>query len=393
MGLLDGVMGDSFDDPKTMGLLALAANLSSGQRFMPALSQGLLARQQIISSAAKEKQAQEMQGLLMQQHQMALQQAQQQQAAQQRQQQFLQGLQSPQQTAVQGALSGGGGPTMANAAKMPAVDPQQEMIFNAVKAGAMPIDSYIASMRKDTAPIKLGAGESLYDPKTLKPLATNPKDEDPAELKAYKFAQSQGYPGTYQQFVLEQKRAGATNVTLSTEKGYGEKVAGGMAERDLAAIDAARSAPDAIASAQRIKSILSTQKPITGAGADARLAISKALYTAGLTKGDDVVATENLQRELSQGVLQHIKSSGLGGGSGFSNADRDFLEKAAAGTIGVNALTLARTAELAEKAGRKSIDLGNAALKRVQSAPGLSTIPLGPAIDQPGNIIDFGSLK
>ena len=74
---------------------------------------------------------------------------------------------------------------------------------------------------------------------------------------------------------------------------------------------------------------LSQQSPSQG-GADARLAISKALYAARMTKGEDVVATENLQRELSRGVLSHIKSSGPRRRQWSSaNADRDFLEKTA----------------------------------------------------------------
>lgn len=150
MGLLDGVMGDSFDDPKTMGLLALAANLSSGQRFMPALSQGLLARQQIISSAAKEKQAQEMQGLLMQQHQMALQQAQQAAAKQQAMQALI-----PQfaRSQAQNALIGGGGPTPANAARMDTASPSFDFEgYAKALAGVDPM----ASLQMQTALRKEG---------------------------------------------------------------------------------------------------------------------------------------------------------------------------------------------------------------------------------------------
>lgn len=359
---------------------------------MEGLAQAMGAYQSTLSDGRRQQEADQLKQL---QQRVALQQAQRQAEQQKRQQDFITNLPSLQMQGAQSALAGGGGPTMANASKMPAVDPQQAQLLEAVRAGVMPYGDYLAATRKDNTPVQVAPGGTLYDVRAGKPIYTAPKEEaSPSALKEYNFAKAQGYPGSFIDFQLAQKRAGATNVTVSTEKGYGEKIASGMADRDLSAIDAARNAPDQIASAQRIRSILSSQKPITGTGADTRLALSKALYTAGLTKGEDVVATENLQRELSQATLAAVKSSGLGAGSGFSNADRDFLEKAAAGTIAVNAETLAKTAELNERLGRRHIDVGNAALKRVKSAPGMGTLPFGPEIAQPaGNVVDFGSLK
>ena len=394
---MESLLGTSLEDPRTMAVMSAVQGLLGGRGALQGIASGVQAYGGTMQAAKQQQAAEELRKMQLAQHALQLKQMQDAAAQQAMDRQLTQTALSPIRGIEANRASGITGPrpeALGVVGQVPAFDPRQFVSQGGSLQGAASVAQLLA---KDDAPQKLAPGELLLSGKAsgYKPLAANPKeDTTPSALKEYNFAKAQGYPGSFLDFQLAQKRAGATNVTVSTEKGYGEKIAGGMAERDLAAIDAAKAAPDAIASAQRIRTILSQQKPITGAGADARLAISKALYAAGMTKGEDVVATENLQRELSQGVLSHIKSSGLGGGNGFSNADRDFLEKAAAGTIGVNALTLARTAELTEKAARKSIEAGNTALKRVKSAPGLGTLPLMPDVQQPdGNVIDFASLK
>lgn len=219
MGLLDGVMGDSFDDPKTMGLLALAANLSSEQRFMPALSKGLLARHQIISDAEKQKQALEMQGLLKQQHQMALQQAQRQAAMQDAQDKFRASIPSPTMQAAQAALQGGGGPTVLNAQNIRQVDPMAQMMHGAMQSGLVDPVQYLASLQpKPRKLTTVAPGASVIDENDpSKPLFTAPKeDTTPSALKEYQFAKQQGYPGSFLDFQIAQKRAGASQVSVNT---------------------------------------------------------------------------------------------------------------------------------------------------------------------------------
>lgn len=73
-----------------------------------------------------------------------------------------------------------------------------------------------ASLRKDTTPIKLGAGDTLFDPQTLKPVASNPKaEEQPSSVREYMFARLQGYAGTFDQWDKERRRAGAASTTVA----------------------------------------------------------------------------------------------------------------------------------------------------------------------------------
>lgn len=86
-------------------------------------------------------------------------------------------LPSPQMQAAQQGLAGGGGPTMANAAAMPKVDPMQQLMFDAVKNKALPVSTYLTAMQKDTSPLSVAEGTTLLDRKTMQPLFTNPKKD------------------------------------------------------------------------------------------------------------------------------------------------------------------------------------------------------------------------
>lgn len=159
--------------------------------------------------------------------------------------------------------------------------------------------------------------------------------------------------------------AGKTDVTVNTEKGYAGAMAKGLAEQDLAAIDAGNAAPQRIQSARAVKSFLA-KNPITGTGAEARLAFEKALATAGLIDGVAVKNTEGLAAELASQTLDAIKTSGLGGGQGFTDKDRQFLERAKSGNIKINMETLRYLADKNEQAGMASIKRANDVIGRLK---------------------------
>jgi hypothetical protein len=144
------------------------------------------------------------------------------------------------------------------------------------------------------------------------------------------------------------------NVDAKTEKKYGEKFAEAIAKSDVDLLEAARKAPELAERANSIKQTLATGKVITGAGADIRLSLGKALNLVGATDAETISNTESLSTSLARNTLDSIKASGLGSGSGFSNADRDFLEKAAGGKITLEAGTIDKLADLAHRAAEKS---------------------------------------
>ena len=175
-------------------------------------------------------------------------------------------------------------------------------------------------------------------------------------------------------------KAGAANVNVSTEKKYGERFGGLIADADAAKLSAAEGAPAAAANADRITDLIATGKVITGTGANARLQIAKALNLAGGTDSEKIKNTEVLISSLAETTLGAIKSSNLGAGQGFTNADRDFLEKAKAGQITYDSKSLAELARLSRLAAEKSADAWNTRVKQIPSSAlegtGISTAPV-----------------
>lgn len=134
--------------------------------------------------------------------------------------QFRGSIPSPRGQAASAALSGGGGPTVANAQRIAPVDPFQQQMHDAMRLGQIKPMEYLAATRKDTAPVKLGAGEALFDLVTKQPIFSNPKeDAKPSAVREYEFAVQQGYKGSFEDF----KRAGtpSTNISVNTgQRGF-----------------------------------------------------------------------------------------------------------------------------------------------------------------------------
>jgi len=223
MGLLDMIAGSDLD-PKdkaalNQGLLSMGLSMLAGKgNFGQVVGNAGLQGVQAYQGAQDRQRRDQMDALTLQQHQLALQQAKSQADAYQRQQDYLQGLQSPQMQASQQALSGGGGPTMANAQRIAPVDPQQQQVFEAVRAGVLPLRAYLDATRKDTSPLTVKADETLLDRRTMQPIYQGqgkPADV-PSAIREYQFAVQQGYKGSFEQWQLAQRQASATTVSMGS---------------------------------------------------------------------------------------------------------------------------------------------------------------------------------
>lgn len=169
------------------------------------------------------------------------------------------------------------------------------------------------------------------------------------------------------QIAASEKGKGTTlNVGLSTEKKYSEKFAGGVADKDVALMDAAERAPEAANTANRILGLLQSGQVITGSAANIKLQMAKFLRLGGGSDNEAITNTEVLLSSLADSTLGAIKSSGLGSGQGFTDKDREFLERAKAGQITYEATSLKRLAELAHKAATATADKWN---KRSKTIP------------------------
>jgi flagellar protein FlgJ len=242
-GLLDLV-----DDPNQLGLLSLGMRLMStpgkfgaalGQAGMGALGDVQQARSAMEARKLREQQMrfqqlqegradaaeQRLAALAPLQQEAAVLQLRQAQEAErmaqeerQRLDAFRRSIPSPQSQALQ-ALGADASPTAANAARMPQVDPRSQFLFDALQARQIkPMDYLTATKPKEPefkvvgdSLVQIGGGRvsEAYRAPT-KPEAA------PAAVREYQFAKDQGYPGTFRQFQLEQRRAGASNVNVNT---------------------------------------------------------------------------------------------------------------------------------------------------------------------------------
>jgi hypothetical protein len=165
--------------------------------------------------------------------------------------------------------------------------------------------------------------------------------------------------------------AGAqTNVNMNTDKEFFGTLREGAGKMYTSQFEAATKAPEELQRNARIRSLLK-QGAYTGIGADWKKNFDRVLSAAGIDFGGDKIAnTEQLASELAAGTLSLIKPSGLGGGSGFSNTDREFVEKVAAGTITLSQETLERMTILHDRAQRNVMKTWNASYGRLTKSKG-----------------------
>lgn len=212
--MIGGLLGSSWDDPKTMGLLQLAAQLSSARKPMQGLTQGLLGYQQAITQGRQQKALEEERALRKQMAELQLQQAQQ---AQQRQMGIDQAYRGAIRTPEQMAMAAHGGPTNAAAQAAPGMAPGVDQ--NALLRGLMQADPQAAFQMLQPKPADYKVvGDALLQvgPSGVKEAYRAPPKPEamPSAVREYEYARQQGYQGTFQQFQLEKARAGSSNVSV-----------------------------------------------------------------------------------------------------------------------------------------------------------------------------------
>ena len=379
MGLLDG-MFDSEGGRLGLGLLAAGSARSdgagAGQRLMEA-----------VGSVDAWKKAKEMQRQQLAAHQQAMQmQAMQMQAAQAQmaqQQKIREGMgqffKLGQQalSPLAGDASTGILPSAGRAAVAPSFDAGGAAQFLAQNGEYDKAFPMLQSLQpKET---KLGKGEAVFI--GGKKAFDNPDIPDlPTAVREFQFAQNNP---AFTPWMLQGKKAGANNTTVSIagpENKFNQDIGAGLAKDALSIVDVARSAPGTISTAQSIRKALSNGA-ITGTAADVRLGVQKALETVGLVGEGQAASTQELMAGLSKMTLGGIKTSGLGGGAGFTDKDKIFLESAISGTIADTPENLRRVADLSEKIARANHQKGNQVLGRWQKNPALAGFAQDISID------------
>lgn len=211
-----GLLGGSWDDPRTAASISASLSLltptTRKRGFMEGLAEAMGAYQSTLSTGRRQQEGDQFRQW---QQQMALQQAQRQAAQQQAQDEFRLSIESPQMQASKAALAGGGGPTVANAARMQPVDPNAQFMHGAMRAGLMTPMEYMAGIRKDRTPMITKAGDVARDPVTGQELWRNEdKAHTPADWRLFQLSGAPQRGMTFDQWDAERRKASRPTVSV-----------------------------------------------------------------------------------------------------------------------------------------------------------------------------------
>lgn len=140
-------------------------------------------------------------------------------------------------------------------------------------------------------------------------------------------AKQDGYTGSFNQWLTEQKRAGATNVSVDTkgETAFAQELGKLDAKKVTDAVEARQGAIGLIKAVNELDK-LDNAGLVSGSFATGRVGVANFLNTAGLASPEEAKKLANSQQY--QKVAGDVILGNLGGklGSGISEGDRKFVE-------------------------------------------------------------------
>lgn len=265
--------------------------------------------------------------------------------------------------------------------------------LNAQSTGGQSLaPTILAQLNAKPAFHTVAPGASLLQetPSGVKPVFTAPKEtEQPPEIKLA-LALDRTLPrdpNTWTQkdadqakqsviTYMREKRPVNINTNVNTgEKEYDKVFGNVVANQDAALKSSAENAPSVLESIKRQQDLLAKGDVITGFGANQRLDLARLGKQLGFTDKNVVADTQQFYAGRAGSTLDSIKSSGLGAGNGFTNSDRDFLEKAKLGGITYDAESLRRQLKIEENVNKAIVGRYN---QRVQEMPIAGKLNLRP---------------
>ncbi len=133
---------------------------------------------------------------------------------------------------------------------------------------------------------------------------------------------------------------------------------------------AAEAASSTIANIHQTRQLLDAGA-FTGTGGEAKLALGRLAEAVGMEPSAATANTQALQATLAKQVI-----AGMGGslGTGVSNADRDFMEKANAGQITWTDQSLRKLLDINERVARRTLSNHDVEAARVKNLPGMGNL-------------------
>lgn len=325
-GLLSGYDGNNFGgDPQRQALMTTALSLLGGREgFAKNLSNAGLAGMQAYQGAQQNQ-------LLQKYREMQMQQMQSQMEEQDRERKLQEQVRNaatssyqavPQQLPVNEMEAANQAYTGDTGIK-PAGFDQRAFIQKLYQIDPMQAMSMEQQLAKREAPIAVKEGESLLDPRTLQPVFQNKKAPDlPSAVREYEYAVQQGYKGSFNDWELSRRKAGATNVSLdarnySTQENEQSKAYGKtLGEIRSTISNSAFRAPSTMAKLNRIEELL--QGVDGGRLAPVGLEVSSAANSLGL-KVDPNLGNKQAAEALARELAGELREPGTG-----PMTDKDF---------------------------------------------------------------------
>lgn len=260
--------------------------------------------------------------------------------------------------------------------------PQQRMVSPAVPASPASFDqegflnayaqknplAAMTLLQKDTAPVVVPEGGSLYTKNGTFLAMGNPKREKmPDALTEYAFAVSQGEKRTFTEWQAAQKRAGATNVSLSADKGFADVFAKGAAESLGTSRDGARAAASNLNTLNRIDGILTKGNFVQGPTSTFEVFGRQLGQQLGIGGKDNAEVLANT-RQLIQGAA-NLAADGaamLAKQGQITDGERVLISRAAGGDIDkMTHPEMVALSSILRKINAMKIQQHNASLERV----------------------------
>lgn len=231
---------------------------------------------------------------------------------------------------------------MANPFDVEVVNPLQSLLLGQKSYDAGIKRRQESQAREILSGIDTSSGGSGYQSAIGKLLAINDLDraskvatiqkavapESSADMQAYGLYQRQGGKLPFLDFKKQLAEAGATRVNTtvnSGEKAYDTTLGKSQAEEFINLQKAGASAPGAIANLDEMERLTKDPNFYSGAGGEAATRLKRIGVGLGLSPEDAAKPNEVFTKLSNKAVLD---AAGGSLGTGFSNADRDFLQNA-----------------------------------------------------------------
>lgn len=159
------------------------------------------------------------------------------------------------------------------------------------------------------------------------------------------------------------------NVVISpvdkTAEREASKVFGkGGAENIVKLYEPAQNAQKIVDDSNRILDLID-KGAFTGPDANIKLTLAKAMNVLGADNNESIKNAELLVSQTAGNVLNGVKASGLGTGQGFTDKDRDFLEKVVGGKVTLNGETLKELARIQKHVAKETVNKWNSGYDKI----------------------------